>query len=231
MTTSTEIPLQAINSASRLSFRQLTIVQEGDEYLVGDPNTATFIAIPEVEVIALRQLQRGVTIAEASAATAADIGEPVDVLEFASALVATGLVSTVDGAPLARGAAARKRPWLQLVRPEWAAPLFSRPAWALYGLLLVLCLAIFAIAPAYWPSFEDFFFYPDPAVSIVVLALASLGLGAMHEIFHWLAARAAGVAATIQVSRRLYLPVFETDLSQLWAVPRSRRYSPFLAGM
>jgi hypothetical protein len=30
---------------------------------------------------------------------------------------------------------------------------------------------------------------------------------------------------------RLYIPVAETNLTQLWSVPRKKRYIPFLAGM
>jgi len=63
------------------------------------------------------------------------------------------------------------------------------------------------------------------------MTLVGLLLAACHEVFHWLAGRAAGVAARFSISRRLFFPVFETDLSQLWGVPRRQRYSPFLAGM
>ncbi len=63
------------------------------------------------------------------------------------------------------------------------------------------------------------------------MLLISIALGAFHELYHWLAGRAAGVAARFRISRRFFFPVFETDLSQLWSVPRRQRYGPFLAGM
>ena len=39
------------------------------------------------------------------------------------------------------------------------------------------------------------------------------------------------MTARFAVSRRLYLLTLQTDLSQLWAIPRRRRYGPLLAGM
>jgi hypothetical protein len=54
---------------------------------------------------------------------------------------------------------------------------------------------------------------------------------ALHEGWHWLAARAAGVDARFGIDRRLYFLVFETDLSQLWTLPRNRRYGPQFAGL
>jgi len=56
-------------------------------------------------------------------------------------------------------------------------------------------------------------------------------LAAVHELCHWLTARAEGVSASIRVNRRLYFVVLETNLTGLWGLPRRRRYWPLLAGM
>jgi hypothetical protein len=219
---------------SSLRFLPLTIAPHGDggDFLVGNRDTGVFLSIPEVGVVALQELQAGRTIAQAGAAATAHAGEVVDALDFAAVLVEVGLVTAVDDLPQTRAASGpAQKGWLEGVRPEIVQPFFSRPAWAFYGLLLVGCLGLWLSQPQYWPSFEDLYFYPDPALCLVVTVLTSLILGAGHEMCHWLAGRAAGVAARFSVSRRLFLPVFETDLSQLWSVPRSARYSPFLAGM
>jgi hypothetical protein len=52
-----------------------------------------------------------------------------------------------------------------------------------------------------------------------------------HEVAHWLAARAQGVPARFSIGRRLYFLVFQTDLSQLWGLPRRRRFGPLFAGL
>jgi hypothetical protein len=68
-------------------------------------------------------------------------------------------------------------------------------------------------------------------LSVVLLVVLSMVTAAVHEGWHWLAARALGLSARFGVDRRLYFLVFETDLSQLWSVPRRRRYGPLLAGL
>jgi hypothetical protein len=210
----------------------LSIVREGEEFVVGDAQTGVFLALPEVGVVAIRSLQAGHTVSEAADAAAAHAGCDVNVVEFADTLADAGLVSAVDGRALATPEALlERRTWLEGIRPEFVRPFFSRWAWLFYALLLGFCVVGFLTNPEYWPSFEDFFFYPNPAVCLAVMLGTTIVLAAFHESFHWLAGRAAGVAAWFRVSRRLFLPVFETDLSQLWSVPRRARFSPFLAGM
>ena len=217
---------------SRLGFRPLSIINQGDAFIVGDSESGIFLALPEVGVVALRELQAGGTIAQATEAAAAHTGQDVDILDFAATMVEAGLVLLVDGSPVASATEdTRGRSWVEIVRPDLVRPLFSFQAWVVYASLFAFCAAAFLALPEYWPSFEDTFFYPDPAVSIAVMGVTNILLAMCHEVYHWLAARAAGVGARFNISRRLFVPVFETDLSQLWSVPRHKRYSPFLAGM
>jgi molybdopterin/thiamine biosynthesis adenylyltransferase len=219
----------ALSLTSRLDLLPLSIVQDGEDYVVGHPPSATFISVPEVGVVALRELLAGRTIGEAGEAASVHAGQTVDIVDFAQALEDAGLVATAAGS--ARTGAQRDRRWIAAVPQRLARPLFSTAAWAAYGTLFAACVAVFVLRPAYWPSFEDFLFYPNVAFCIVFLTVVSLVLTACHEVFHWLAARAVGVPARFELGRRLFLPVIETDLSQLWSVPRRQRYGPFLAGM
>jgi hypothetical protein len=218
--------------ASRLAFGALTIVPEDDGFLVGNPQTGVFLLLPEVGVVAIRELQAGKNLAEAGAAASAFAGEEVDVVDFAATLAEAGLVADVDGTSVAPAVATGwSRTWLAGVPTEIARPFFSTPAWVAYGLLLAGSLAIFATRPAFRPTFEDSLFYPNPAVCVVVLTVLGFVLATGHELCHWLAARAVGVSARFSAGRRYFFPVLETDLSQLWSVPRRRRFGPFLGGM
>jgi hypothetical protein len=221
----------ALASASSLGFGDISVVAEDGDYLVGDPQLGVFLSVPEVGVVALRALAAGATVREAAAEASAFAEQDVNVLEFAEALVAAGLVRTIDGRPLGPELAAGRRNWLAGISPAVARPFFSAPAWALYAVSAAFSIAVFVARPALWPTFEDAFFYPNPAVCVAAVTASMLVIAALHEGSHWLAARAEGVSARFAVSRRLFVPVFETDLSQLWSVPRRRRYGPFLAGM
>jgi hypothetical protein len=221
----------ALGDESTLSFGVLSILQEGDEFVVGDPDRSVFLSVPEVGVVALRELASGRTVAEASAAAERHLGVDVNVLEFAEGLLAAGLVTAIDGHSTPNVTAVEPVRWIEAVRPEHVRPFFGHVAWVLYSAVALLCVVLFALEPSYWPTFEDVYFYPDPALCLAAVTLLGLVFAACHELCHWLAARAAGVAARFKVSRRFFVLVFETDLSQLWTLPRRNRYSPLLAGM
>jgi putative peptide zinc metalloprotease protein len=219
-----------IDAATRLGFGALSIVADGDEYLAGDSETGVFIAVPEIGAVALRALLEGRTVGEASTVASEHAGQDVNVAEFAEVLIEAGLVATIDGRSL-RDAADPGPRWIAGVRPELVRPFFSAPAWTLYASLFAGSLAVLVARPEFRPTFEDGFFYANPALCVTVGYAARVLLAATHELCHWLAARAAGVSARFRVDRRLFVPVFETDLSQLLALPRRQRFGPFLAGM
>jgi hypothetical protein len=229
----------ALTADTRLTLVQLAIVAERGEYIVGDPATGRFFALPPEGVRLLRALRDGMTVDQAAAHAAAGRAEQVQVdgLDFANTLLEIGFVTEVDGFPVrgpgatARGGGeGRGRP-LTAVAARLGRLLFSRPALAACGVLLLLVLVTFAAAPAMRPRFEDLFIDQQPAVSFAILFGLATGLAALHELCHWWAARSLGVPARIRFSRRLYFPVMETDVTGLWSVPAALRYGPLLAGM
>lgn len=52
----------------------------------------------------------------------------------------------------------------------------------------------------------------------------------LHELAHLIAARAQGVPCRLGIGNRLWIMVAETDMTGIWALPKSRRYLPILAG-
>lgn len=220
--------MSALTPESHLALHPLSVVPDGEEFLVGHGASGSFISIPELGVTVLRALEAVGSIQAVTDQMAA-AGVEVDVLDFANTLVECGLVLAVDGVPLHHSLAPTG--WSPAWRVERLRPLFSRTAWWLYALLFAGCTALFLRFPQYWPSFEDFFFYPNPALCILVMFVVEWALGGVHELCHWMAARAEGVESRLRVSRRLFFVVFETDLTGLWSVPRARRYSAFMAGM
>jgi hypothetical protein len=96
----------------------------------------------------------------------------------------------------------------------------------------LFCVGVFVTEPRLFPSpGQDAFLFGDIGLSAVLLVPLSMVTMALHESGHWLAARAIGLRARFVVDRRVLLLVFETDLTQVWSVPRSKRYSPLLGGM
>jgi hypothetical protein len=210
--------------------RPLSLVEEDAEILVGDPETGTFVAMPMVGGVVIAALRRGATQAEAAREAEAFAGEPVDVLDFVATLRELGFLD--EGAePREEGAEAREPPRRSWVLPA-VRPLFGRVAWVVYGACAAFDLGVLIALPDLRPHpADDAFVFGDIGRSILFLYPFTLAVMGAHEVWHWLAARAAGVPARFGVDRRMVFMVFETDLSGLWSVPRRRRYGPLLAGM
>jgi putative peptide zinc metalloprotease protein len=108
--------------------------------------------------------------------------------------------------------------------------LFTLVAWTGYGIAAVFVVGVLVLRPELRPTWEQLWFLPDPLLSVLAFVLFSTLTGAIHEVWHWLAGRAVGIPAAFRISYRGAFLVFETDLTQLVALPRRRRYGPFLAG-
>jgi putative peptide zinc metalloprotease protein len=211
----------------------ITVVDDGEDVLVGNPATGVFVAVPPVGGVVIRALQRGADPAEAAAEAERFVGEPVDVAEFLAGLAEAGVMPNDDEAASARPSARiQQRGWLAGPEPRLVQWLFGRVAWTGYAAAAVFSLACLIARPQLRPSPQDAFVLPDNAgLALLVWLPLSYLRAALHEAWHWLAARALGLTARFGVDRRLYFLVFETDLSQLWTVPRRQRYGPQLAGL
>jgi putative peptide zinc metalloprotease protein len=210
----------------------LTVSFDGDDYVIGRPGLGCYIAVPEPGAVFVTSLQAGLSLAEATARASDVAGEVVDGADFLEALTEAGLLDLPVGSDTAtpgrRGRAVR---WIEGISPRAAAWLFTPVAWTGYGVAAVFAIGVLVVRPELRPTWEQLWFLPDPLLSVLAYVLFSLLSGAIHEMWHWLAGRAVGVPAVFRVSYRGVFLVFETDLTQLVALPRGRRYGPFLAGM
>ncbi|MFI6386042.1 hypothetical protein ACIBHY_43170 [Nonomuraea sp. NPDC050547] len=212
--------------------RPLSLVEEGEEVLVGDPESGTFITIPAVGGVVITALQRGATTEEAAREAEAFAGEPVDVPSFVEVLQELGFVDDGEQQEAPKTAPIQGRRWLGGVREEHVRPFFGPVAWTIYAACAAFCLAVFVLEPRLFPKpGEDAFVLADIGLSALLLVPFSMASMALHEAGHWLAARAIGIRSRFGVDRRMMLLVFETDLTQVWSVPRRRRYGPLLGGM
>jgi hypothetical protein len=207
----------------------LVIAFDGDECVIGRPELGLYVAVPIPGGVLLGALQDGASLDEATARASEAAGQEVDGTGFLEGLAEAGVLADVGAEP--DGAPGRRIRWIEGVSPRVARPFFGKMAWLGYGLAAVTAVGLLLFRPDLRPAFEDAFFLEDPVLSVLAFLPIAVLLGAAHEAWHWLAGRAIDVPAVFRVSRRGIFLVFETDLSQLAAVPRRRRYGPFLAGM
>jgi putative peptide zinc metalloprotease protein len=221
----TSAPLTA---SDVLAVRALTVVAEGDEFLVGDPESSVYVLLPAVGVRLLELLRTRRTLGEVSAEAERELGRDVDVVDFAQSLLELGFATVADagGVEADQGVTRPSTP-----PSRWLRCSFSRLAWIVYAACAAAGIGLLAVRPALFPRASDLFFLDTPARSLAALTVIIYALAAVHEGCHWLAARAEGIDARITVSRRLYFLVLEIDLTGLWSLPRRRRYGALLAGM
>lgn len=221
-------------SSPTVRLRPLSVVPEGDEVLVGDPESGTFVTIPAIGGLVINALARGATIEEVAAEAEAAAGQPVDIPAFVATLTELGFVDdgSSEGTEAVRTAPIQGRRWLAGVSERLVRPLFGKVAWACYVAIALYCVGVFVAVPDLFPSAaRDAFPFGDVGLSAVLLVPFTMATMALHECGHWLAARAMGLRARFGVDRRMMLLVFETDLTQVWSVPRAKRYGPLLGGM
>jgi hypothetical protein len=221
--------VSAVTPASVLRVRPLSVVEHGDDFIIGDAERGTYVVVPPVGVSVIDMLRSGRSVGEVTAALAEGSGVDVDVADFAESLCELGFAGPSGRADPDPDPDSDPAP--APARRAWAPLVAGFPAWLVAGMALICCVLCFAVRPGLWPSSSAAFPLGTPVLSMVALLLATYALRGAHELCHWLAARAAGVRATIRVSHRLYLLVFETDLTGLLALPRRRRYWPLLIGM
>ncbi|GAA3456569.1 hypothetical protein GCM10018962_84030 [Dactylosporangium matsuzakiense] len=200
---------------------QLTLVRDGENYVVGSPHTAAYVEVPEIGARIIEWLQDGASVAEAGRRAADLAGEPVDVEDFMQTLADEGLLAEGDGAA----------PLTGTLRQRAGAALFGRIAWSAYAVLALTAAVLLVAVPALRPTFRDAFPFDTQLLNIVAASVLGMLAVAAHEGAHVLATAALGLRSRLSVSRRLYFVTFQADLTRLWSVPRRARYGPLLAGM
>lgn len=218
----------ASDSDLRTALRHLTMLEDGDEYIVGRPDLGIYVAIPQPGAVLIEALRDGASLGIATARASKAAGAEIDATDFFTGLGDAGLLHDPDHAgPTAAGTRVR---WVERLPQAAVKPLFGRIAWAFYAAAAVTLVVLLVVRPDLRPIFDDIWFLADPIWSILALIAVSIVLTAGHECWHWLAGRAVGVPARFRVSWRGVFVVFETDLNDLVTLPRRARYSPMLAG-
>ena len=212
--------------------------EDGPEFIIGHPRGEVFISVPREAVEVLDLLAGGKTLDEARRSYSDKYGESLDLEGFESfieSLAERGFVKPLaeHEREAAEGATAEPpspRHHFTSIPEHWAKALFGRTMlWSSAVLVAAAALALL-LEPSILPDWTAFFFKRN--ITLMMLLLMTLGLLTtfLHEMAHLVAARAEGILCRLSVSHRLWVLVAETDMTGIWALPKSRRFLPILAG-
>jgi len=209
--------------------------QEGEETVIGNPETGVFLAVPQEVVEMLDLLALGKTSGEVSDLYLERTGETPDLDDLLGFLETKGLVRPKGPEDLERQkpqvpGRARKFHFGEFPQ-SLARFIFSVHVLAFEAVLAAVAVGLILRDPSLMPVPLDMVFNTQRAWSWTLLTAFTYGAIFAHELAHLVAARAVGVKSRIRISHRLWFLVAETDLTGLWSVPKNQRYLPMLAGI
>lgn len=217
--------------ASRISLHALSRQCENGVAIIGRGDQ--FLELPPEGLQFLDWLNEGLTLGEARARFEATYNPFPDeeVFEVMQAFLASDFIAAIDGQAIAPRHAPLKSsaPWIS---PKWAQALFSSSVLIAWMLICISATLLWIMTPELWPRRADYFWTDYYFLILLVGLLWWLGDMVLHELSHWLAARAKGIEATITWTQRLgFFPMSQTIMHNIWAVPRQARFLPLAAGM
>jgi hypothetical protein len=212
----------ALMSDHVIQFHRLSFVPDGQDVVVGRPDTGSYAVLPSDGAELLRRLAEGMSADQAADWYEGTFGEPVDLGDFLESMDDLGFLRS-GGEPPAPAPVPRFQ--------GLGRALFSWPAWIAYLLTAAACMYLLARNPDLRPRPAMVYFTSSLVAVQLVVLFGQTPLAFLHESFHVLALRRLGLPSKLSVSNRLTYVVFETQSSGLLSVPRNRRYLPFLAGI
>jgi hypothetical protein len=188
------------------------------------------MSIPAEAVEVLDLLDSGKSVGEVKRILEVQYGEEVEIEEFLQDLIENELVKSIDGVEIPTTSQVQKALFSQ-IKARHVGWMFSKYAMVLYTGAAVACLVLFSVNTDYIPEPRDYFFHPWYSVAVGFMFFFSWVFVAVHEVAHLFAAKSVGIEGSFSISNRLVFLVAQTNLGNIWTVPREKRYIVYIAGM
>ncbi len=223
--------IHTITDESIVKFHTLYKGEEEDGLVpVGRQDIASYVSLPVEAVEVIDLLDSGASVGEVKSILEKKYGEEVEIEDFIQDMISHEMVQYINGTEIPTTSPVQKRLFTGITSKH-VSWLFSKYAWYLYMGTAVASLAIFAFFPQYLPEPQDLFFHPWYSVAIIFVVFFSWVLVAIHELAHLFAAKTVGIEGNFSLSNRLIFLVVQTNLGNIWVVPRKNRYIVYLAGI
>ena len=220
-----------VTAESALGLLPMHVRREDDVFLIGRRGSGAYLALSEDAMRVVDLLQERHSIEEIKRRLQEESPETdVRLHDLIQALATAGLVSDVSGRSL-DAPEVRRVPTLPKVRRDQISWLFSPWMAGLYAVVIGLGVVLLWTNPSFLPVPGAVLIQGNYALTSLIGLVMLAVMVAKHEAAHVVAGRYVGVDAYCRISHRLYFPVFEADLTDLWSVGRGERLLAFSAGM
>lgn len=226
-----EMDLLAISLDSQILLRPLSKQLENGVAIIGWEGE--FLELPPEGLQFIAWLDEGLSLGEARRRfeTHYNTFPEAEMWEVVQAFWDSDFIAAVDGQTISlqRAQISAQGHWLPRA---WASALFSKPVLITWMGLVIPAAVLWIGTPELWPRLADYFWLEYNFIIILVGLVLWLVDMPLHELAHLLACRAKGIDASITWTQRLgFMPMSQTVMHNIWAVPRSARLLPIAAGM
>ncbi len=226
-----EILIDVIEEVRTAELFPLVMTKRDDGYIVGREEIGSYAQFPEIGVETIRLLQYTPSISKVQNQLKNKYHEEFNVQEFVRKLAKGGLVKSINEQIIETPQEEKVRSIFNNVSQKRVKWLFSKPATVFFLAIIFIGLWVVLVNPSYYPSYNDFIISERYTIIGLTSLIVSFILMSKHELAHLFAARAYGAKSRIRLSNRLVYVVMETDLSNLWLIPKKKRMVAYLAGM
>ncbi|WP_078430579.1 peptidase [Alkalihalobacterium alkalinitrilicum] len=217
---------------SQIKLFPLNIRKDQKHYIVEEINSGDFFEMPKMGVDAIRLIEKGESLEKIDLELKIKYPDsPVDLVDFAQQLLELELIQEVDGETVhikTKDKVEREYKW---IKPLVGRFFFNRLTNKIYMVLVVANILFLIMNPQLFPTYRDLFLFDAIMANILIWMGISLILVLFHELGHILAVRSYDLPAKLGIGNRLFLVVFETDLSNAWKLPSKQRNVLFFAGI
>ncbi|MEH7383429.1 hypothetical protein V7138_23420 [Bacillus sp. JJ1533] len=220
-----------LTKESLLKLHDIEIRKDSKHYIVEDLATQEFYEMPKVCVDALNLIKQGLNLGEIEERLIKTFpDEEINLLDFGDQLIELNLIQSVNGEEIERSHDKNKLGF-EWISPKFGKIFFNKYTSYLYGLIFLANIGIFCLQPSLFPHYTDLFVFDIMSLNVLVIGIISLILVLIHESGHIIAIRSFGLPTRLDIGHRLYLIVFETDLSLAWKLSPEKRNILYLAGV
>ncbi|WP_216829759.1 peptidase [Alkalihalobacterium elongatum] len=217
---------------TQLTLQPLYIRKDQKHYIVEDVSSGDFFEMPQVCIDAIELINQGVSLEQIEVQLKTQYpNETIDMVDFVAQLLELNLVKEVDGETIEIQENRYIEKGFTWIPTFVGRFFFNKFTNKIYAVLFTLNLLFFILNPQLFPSYKDVFIFETVMPSLLLYMGVSLVLVLIHEFGHILAVRSYNLPAKLGVGHRLFLVVFETDLTPAWKLSSKQRNILYFGGM